>query len=90
MVRVLFDTSTLIAASLPEHPGHASAQDCLRKIHRGEAEGFVSNHTIAELYAVLTGIKRSPRMTPSTAKALIDNNLAPFTKVELKKITLQF
>jgi predicted nucleic acid-binding protein len=38
---------------------------------------------MAELYSVLTGLRRTPRITPSTAQQLIEGDLRRFTKVAL-------
>ena len=49
----------------------------------GEIEVFVSTHTIAELYSVLTRIPRKPRINPELAQQLIVENLSSFNKVVL-------
>lgn len=49
----------------------------------GEIEGFVSTHTIAELYSVLTRIPRQPRINSGLAQQLIVENLSSFNKVVL-------
>mgnify|MGYP002776986779 CR=1 FL=1 len=83
MVKALFDTSVLIAAALPEHPNYTQALQWLQRVHNNEVEGFISTHTIAELYSVLTRLPRNPRISPITAQQLIARNLTPFTKVVL-------
>lgn len=83
MVKALFDTSILVAAALPEHPNYTQALKWLQRVHNNEVEGFISTHTIAELYSVLTRLPRHPRISPITAQQLIAVNLTPFTKVVL-------
>lgn len=83
MVKALFDTSVLVAAALPEHPNYTQALQWLQRVHNNEVEGFISTHTIAELYSVLTRLPRNPRISPITAQQLIAGNLIPFTKVVL-------
>jgi predicted nucleic acid-binding protein len=83
MVKVLFDTSVLVAASIPEHPHHSHAFLWLQRIQQNQDEGFVSTHTVAELYSILTRFPRTPRINPSTVQQLITHNLRNFTKVEL-------
>jgi predicted nucleic acid-binding protein len=55
-VRLLFDTSTLIAALVEDHPAHLSAYSWLYEVKEGRHTGLVSAHTLAELYAKLTRI----------------------------------
>lgn len=83
MVKALFDTSVLVAAALPEHPNYTQALLWLQRVHNNEVGGFISTHTIAELYSVLTRLPRNPRISPITAQQLIARNLTPFTKVVL-------
>lgn len=83
MVKALFDTSILVAAALPEHPNYTQALQWLQRVHNNEVEGFISTHTIAELYSVLTRLPRNPRISPITAQQLIAGNLILFTKVVL-------
>lgn len=51
----LFDTSSLLAGLLQNHPAHARAFPWMEKVQRGEITGYVSLHTLAELYSNLTG-----------------------------------
>lgn len=54
-MKVLFDTSVLVAALIATHPQHAIARACLLENgHRDDIEACVSTHTLAELFAVLT------------------------------------
>ncbi|HAZ48422.1 MAG TPA: VapC toxin family PIN domain ribonuclease [Cyanobacteria bacterium UBA11369] len=82
-MKVLFDTSILVAALLEDHPNHTKSLFWLQRVLAGEIEGFVSNHTIAELYSVLTRFPRSPRISPGLAKRLISENLNRFDWVVL-------
>jgi len=82
-MNVLFDTSVLIAALIEDHPSHSQSLSWLQRVRLGEIEGFVSTHTIAELYSVLTRIPRQPRINPELAQQLIVENLNSFNKVVL-------
>ena len=82
-MNVLFDTSVLIAALIEDHPSHSQSLSWLQRVRLGELEGFVSTHTIAELYSVLTRIPRKPRINPELAQQLIVDNLGNFNKVVL-------
>ncbi len=75
MKRVLFDTSALVAGIIRPHPAHARALPWLKKAKSGEISMIVSSHTLAELYAVLTTLPVSPRITPDTAWSLIQENI---------------
>jgi predicted nucleic acid-binding protein len=52
-VRVLFDTSILVAAMVEAHPMHAAAWTCIKRAKDGLDSGLVAAHSVAELYAVL-------------------------------------
>lgn len=55
-MKVLFDTSVLAAALLEYHPNHKLAFPWLRNVKKGKYVGFISMHSLAELYAILTTI----------------------------------
>ena len=60
-MKVLFDTSALIPALVQSLAGHSAALQWLEKAQRKEIQGFVSAHTLAELYGGLTGFgKKRP------------------------------
>ncbi|NJN21486.1 MAG: type II toxin-antitoxin system VapC family toxin [Leptolyngbya sp. RL_3_1] len=80
--RVLFDTSSLVPALLEEHPFHIPCLFWLERALKIECEGYISTHTLAELYAVLTRMPRQPRLLPREVEKLL-GNLAGFQKVVL-------
>lgn len=82
-MKVLLDTSTLVAAFLTGHPEHEPAFAWLEAILEGEHQGLVSTHTLAELYAVLTRIPSHPALTPDLALRLVEENLRTFTPIPL-------
>ncbi|MEO1351842.1 MAG: PIN domain-containing protein [Cyanobacteria bacterium J06635_15] len=79
---VLFDTSALVSALLEDHPFHAACFPWLQKALKKEIIGYVSTHTLAELYAVLTRMPRKPRLLPDEVETLL-GNLINFQKVRL-------
>lgn len=83
MTRVLFDTSVLVATMLEEHPHHSKCFAWLQQVRTEEIKGFISTHSIAELYSVLTRFPRTPRINPGLAQQLIRENLNKFEKVAL-------
>ncbi|HCE43824.1 MAG TPA: VapC toxin family PIN domain ribonuclease [Lentisphaeria bacterium] len=74
MKNYLFDTSVLIAAMLEKHSNHEKAFRWLNAASNANIGFYISSHTLAELYSVLTGMPSSPRISPSQAKILIDRN----------------
>lgn len=80
-MKVLFDTSVLIAAMVEVHPHHDSAFSWLRKAKEKKIEGFICSHTLAEIYAVLTVLPLSPKISPGMAQRLIRDNPLSCTRV---------
>ena len=80
-MRVLFDTSTLVAAMVGPHPMHHRVLPWLQQAHEGQIEFSVASHTLAELYAVLTRLPVRPRMSPGTALRLIGQNVESQAKI---------
>jgi predicted nucleic acid-binding protein len=74
-VKVLLDTSVLIAAFVEAHPNHLRALPWLRRVRNGRDVGIVAAHSIAEAYSVLTTLPHRPRITPSIAERVIGENL---------------
>lgn len=80
-MKTLFDTSVLVAALVQPHPRHAAAVPWLRRAKEGEFDIVVAAHTLAELYAVLTTLSVSPRISPAMAMRLIKENVESVAKV---------
>lgn len=74
-MRVMFDTSTLIAALLKPHDAHHLALPWLEQVLVGEHVGVLSAHTLAELYSTLTRMPLQPKITATDALDLIRENL---------------
>lgn len=84
-MRVLFDTDVLIARMIEKHANHEVAFPWLNKAAKKEIEGTISQHTIAEIYAVLTSFPIRPRISPNAAVRLIKENLNFFRIIEMSK-----
>ncbi|MHB1686764.1 MAG: type II toxin-antitoxin system VapC family toxin [Ignavibacteriaceae bacterium] len=80
MLKILFDSSVLIAAFVESHPKHKSALSLLMKAKNKEFELLVSSHTILEIYSVLTSAPFKPKIAPIIAKQLIENNIKNIAK----------
>jgi predicted nucleic acid-binding protein len=74
-VRVLLDTSVLVAAMIEAHPHHERALPWLQRIKARTDSGVVAAHSIAEVYAILTRLPLQPRISPRLAQQLIKQNI---------------
>jgi predicted nucleic acid-binding protein len=70
-VKVLFDTSVVIAALLPKHPNHSPCFVQLQAAELRQVQGYLSTHSLAEVYSVMTRMPSQPRMSPKQAQALL-------------------
>jgi len=70
-VKVLYDTSVLLAALLVEHANHGLAFPQLELARQGTVQGYLSTHSLAELYSVMTRLPPSLRVLPDEAEAVI-------------------
>ncbi len=80
-MKILFDTSVLIAAFVETHPKHKEALVFLTRAKEKEFELFVLAHTILEVYSVLTSAPFKPPITPEIAERLIENNIREIAKI---------
>jgi len=80
-MKTLFDTSVLVAAVVGPHPMHSRALPWLQSARSGEFSFFVASHTLAELYAILTTLPVKPRISPSTAWRLVQENVETSAKI---------
>lgn len=69
------DTSVVLAGTLSTHPLHTQALPWLSKAKARDFEFFLSAHTLAETFAVLTRLPTQPPVTPVIAHQLIRENL---------------
>lgn len=74
-MKVLLDTSILVAALIESHPMHGRAHPWLDRAVGGEFEWVVAAHSLAELFHVLTAYPVRPRIAPGTARQLIQENI---------------
>lgn len=78
---IFFDTTVLIAASEQSHPHHAQARLALLRVAAGKDKGFIGAHSIAEVYAGLTRLPVQPRIHPTEAARIINENILPHFEV---------
>jgi predicted nucleic acid-binding protein len=82
-MKVLFDTSVLVAAFEVSHPRHDVCLPWLQRAQEKKINGYVSTHTLAELYSVLTRLPVKPPISPALAQRLLDENLYAFVAIPL-------
>ncbi len=74
-MKVLLDTSVLVAGLVNSHPGHQRALPWLEQVRQQAIAAVVSAHSLAELYAVLTTLPVRPKISPAVAYQLIEDNV---------------
>lgn len=74
-MRILLDTSVLVAAVVEAHPMHSVALPWLQRTRAKLDTGLVATRSIAELYAILTTLPLRPRIAPALAWELIQRNV---------------
>ena len=85
-MEIFFDTTVLVAASEQAHPHYTRAWPALRRVAAGQDKGFMSVHSIAEVYVSLTRLPVQPRIHPLEAVRIVtDNILAHFEVVPIGK-----
>ena len=77
-MKVCFDTSLLVAALLQQHPHHASAFPRLQAVKAGTAQGHLTTHGLAELFATLTALPLKPRLHPPDVERIIQQSILPY------------
>ena len=80
-LKVLFDTSVLVAAMVVPHPMHEAARPWLKRAKLGQLTFLVAAHTLAETYSVLTALPLQPRISPAVANQLLAENIKPHAHV---------
>ena len=80
-MRILFDTSALIAAMVEGHPSHTLVLPWLQRVKAKTDTGLVAAHSLAELYAILTRLPVTPRIAPALALQLIQHNVLEICEV---------
>ena len=80
-MKVFFDTSVLVAAVIAQHSDHMRSFALLERIQNGKDEGFISAHSLAELYAILTKIPAPWRHSPAQALLSIEENILKYFKI---------
>ncbi len=80
-LKVLFDTSVLVAAFLERHEFHDRALAWFQMAERKEIDGVVSAHSLTEMYKVLTGMPSRPRIIAVQLWDFIRDRIAPVFEI---------
>ncbi|MCO6493421.1 MAG: PIN domain-containing protein [Phaeodactylibacter sp.] len=75
-MKILLDTSALVAACVERHPHHLPAFEWLQKAKAGEVEAVVAAYSLLETFSVLTRAPFKPRIGPGEAQRLIARNIS--------------
>jgi predicted nucleic acid-binding protein len=83
-MNIFFDTSVLVASCTDTHSHFVPAIAAVTRVVTGQDTGFLSMHSIAEMFAALTTMPAQPRIHPTEAARLVKNNiLAHFKTIPL-------
>jgi len=77
VIDIFFDTSVLVAASISTHQHHAQALPVVQRVVNKKDHGFISNHAIAEMFAVLTRLPIIPRLHPGEVMRIVTDTVLP-------------
>jgi predicted nucleic acid-binding protein len=80
-MKVLFDTNVAIAALVETHPNHSKAFPWLRKAKEKEIDSVIGAHSLAEIYSILTTLPIQPKLSPTQAEKLIQQNFVPHFEI---------
>ena len=86
-MKILLDTSVLVAALVEAHPAHERGKTWFKRVTSGTDKGLVAAHSLAELYAILTTLPVQPPISASDAQQLIQQNVAE--KLEIVPLSSQ-
>ena len=85
-MNVFLDTSVLVASCWKGHQHYSQALPILQRIAGKRDKGFISAHSIAEMYSALTRLPVVPRIHPTDAERIIAENILPlFQTVSLNE-----
>jgi predicted nucleic acid-binding protein len=74
----------MIAALLPRHQSHSACFTQLQAAQSGQIQGYLSTHSLAELYSVITRMPIQPRISPQATNTLLDRCLQYLSAVPLE------
>jgi predicted nucleic acid-binding protein len=85
-MEIFFDTNVLVAASAKTHVHFARAAPAVDRVIAGKDKGFLSLHSVAEVFSTLTRMPVQPRIhAAEAARILTDDLLGHFEAIPLTK-----
>ena len=89
-MKLFFDTSTLVAALVADHPHHDVARPWVTRLGHARMEGALCAHSLAELYSVLSAMPLRPRpSTDEVLQLLVESVLPRMRVIELGQADYQ-
>jgi predicted nucleic acid-binding protein len=83
-MNIFFDTSVLVASCAHTHSHYVPAIAAVTRVVTGQDTGFLSTHSIAEMFTALTKMPAQPGIHPMEAARLVSHNiLTHFTTIPL-------
>ncbi|MFA5506995.1 MAG: PIN domain-containing protein [Vulcanimicrobiota bacterium] len=82
-MKVLLDTSTLVAGMLRDHPHKVACRPWILAVRDGLHEGVLCSHSLAEFYATMTAMPLKPQLSPSETRQTLEELLTHFEIVPL-------
>jgi predicted nucleic acid-binding protein len=80
-MKIFLDTSVLLASVLEKHVSHSRAFAVLDRVQNKRDEGFISAHSLAEMYCTLTKLPVPFRHSPEQALLSIEENVLKHFKI---------
>jgi predicted nucleic acid-binding protein len=74
-MNIFFDTSVLVASCTDTHSHFVPAIAAVTRVVTGQDTGFLSMHSIAEMFTALTTMPARPRIHPTEAARLVTHNI---------------
>ncbi len=79
-MKVLLDTSVIVAGLFRPHEFHEPARRWLDAAADGRIKLIATSHCLAESFSVLTRLPIAPRITPSVAWSALAGSLLPYAE----------
>jgi len=80
-MRILFDTSVLLAALLQSHPIHGLVLPWLKQAQIREIDGIIGAHTLAELFNKLTSVPMPRPVRVDEAQAMLKDGVEKYFQI---------
>jgi len=94
-MKILFDTSVLVAAFIKTHPKHVECFNWVKKTNSKEIDAHISIHTLLEFYTAVTGILKTDKLNSSLVLEIIKKNIYPhfnlisYTETDYKNVLIK-